>query len=181
MGFIPETCPPYCGHSRFDRLERDAVLHFARSSAFPPGQASYDEPPNEMRWTTKHLIRGRSGSPHLWDAAVVIRFTSTWLIVVDGFLALACLSFPMLDAEARENRKNRFFCLLIWLADFPADRYYASGRWSAPLLNDLSLASPGVCLPREIAIHTVRHRKPTSTCCSPFWFRGALSFRHKRS
>ena len=118
MGFIPETCPPYCGHSRFDSLERDAVLHFARSSAFPPGQASYDEPPNEMRWTTKHLIRGRSGSPHLWDAAVVIRFTSTWLIVVDGFLALACLSFPMLDAEARENRKNGFFCLLIGLLIF---------------------------------------------------------------
>jgi len=71
-----------------------------------------------MRWTTKHLIRGRSGSPHLWDAAVVIRFTSTWLIVVDGFLALACLSFPMLDAEARENRKNGFFCLLIGLLIF---------------------------------------------------------------
>ena len=71
-----------------------------------------------MRWTTKHLIRGRSGSPHLWDAAVVIRFTSTWLIVVDGFLALACLSFPMLDAEARENRKNGFFCFLIGLLIF---------------------------------------------------------------
>src|SRR5437870_9621563 len=69
MGFIPETCPPYCGHSRFDRLERDAVLHFARSSAFPPGQASYDEPPNEVGWTTKHLIRGRSGSPHLWGCS----------------------------------------------------------------------------------------------------------------
>src|SRR5437667_5613918 len=118
MGFVPETCPPYCGHSRFDSLERDAVLHFARSSALPPSQASYDQPPNEMRWTTKHLIRGRSGSPHLWDAAVVIRFTSTWLIVVDGFLALACLSFPMLDAEARENRKNGFFCLLIGLLIF---------------------------------------------------------------
>jgi len=115
------------------------------------------------------------------DAALVIRFTSPWLIVVDGLLALACLSFPMLDAEARENRKNGFFCLLIGLLIFLQDRYYASGRWSAPLLNDLSLASPGVCLPREIAIHTVRHRKPPSTCCSPFWFRGALSFRHKRS
>src|SRR5206468_3796896 len=37
------------------------------------------------------------------DAAGVIRFTSTWLIAVDGFLALACLFFPMLDAEARKN------------------------------------------------------------------------------
>jgi len=47
------------------------------------------------------------------DAAGVIRFTSTWLIAVDGFLALACLFFPMLDAEARKNRKNGFFFLLI--------------------------------------------------------------------
>src|SRR5437773_5958866 len=47
------------------------------------------------------------------DAAGVIRFTSTWLIAVDGFLALACLFFPMLDAEARNNRKNGFFFLLI--------------------------------------------------------------------
>jgi len=47
------------------------------------------------------------------DAAGIIRFTSTWLIAVDGLLALACLFFPMSDAEARENRKNGFFCLLI--------------------------------------------------------------------
>ena len=52
------------------------------------------------------------------DAAGVIRFTSTCLIAVDGFLALACLFFPMLDAEARENRKNGFFCLLIGLLIF---------------------------------------------------------------
>jgi hypothetical protein len=48
-----------------------------------------------------------------WDAEGVIRFTSAWLIALGGLLALACLSFPMLDAEARENRRNGFFCLLI--------------------------------------------------------------------
>ena len=47
------------------------------------------------------------------DAAGIIRFTSTWLIAVDGLLALACSFLPMSDAEARENRKNGFFCLLI--------------------------------------------------------------------
>src|SRR5436190_5799852 len=52
------------------------------------------------------------------DAAGVIRFTSTWLIAVDCSLALVCLFFPMLDAEARENRKNGFFFLLIGLLIF---------------------------------------------------------------
>src|SRR5436190_6949503 len=47
------------------------------------------------------------------NSSGMIPFAPFWLIGVDGFLALACLSFPMLDAEARENRKNGFFCLLI--------------------------------------------------------------------
>jgi hypothetical protein len=43
----------------------------------------------------------------------IIRFASYWLIVVDGFLALACLFLPMSNAPARENRKNGLFCFLI--------------------------------------------------------------------
>src|SRR5437870_6072785 len=51
------------------------------------------------------LIFGNSGG--------IIPFTPFWLIVTDCCLALACLFFPVSDAEARENRKNGFFCLLI--------------------------------------------------------------------
>jgi 4-amino-4-deoxy-L-arabinose transferase-like glycosyltransferase len=43
----------------------------------------------------------------------IIRFASYWLIVVDGFLALACLFSPISNAPARENRKNGLFCFLI--------------------------------------------------------------------
>src|SRR5256714_140709 len=47
------------------------------------------------------------------NPAGIIRFASYWLIVVDGFLALACLFSPMSNAVARENRKNGLFCFLI--------------------------------------------------------------------
>jgi len=47
------------------------------------------------------------------NAAGIIRFASYWLIVVDGFLVLACLFLPMPNALARENRKNSLFCFLI--------------------------------------------------------------------
>ena len=47
------------------------------------------------------------------NSAGIIRFASYWLIVVDGFLALACLFLPMSNALARENRKNGLFCFLI--------------------------------------------------------------------
>jgi hypothetical protein len=45
--------------------------------------------------------------------AGIIRFTPALLILVDGFLALTCLGLPSSNAQARENRKNGFFCLLI--------------------------------------------------------------------
>ena len=47
------------------------------------------------------------------NSAGIIRFASYWLIVVDGFLALACLFLPMSNALARENRKTGLFCFLI--------------------------------------------------------------------
>lgn len=40
------------------------------------------------------------------------------LIVVDGCLALACLFLPISNAQARENRKNGIFCLLIGILIF---------------------------------------------------------------
>ena len=43
----------------------------------------------------------------------IIPFAPFWLIVTDCCLALACLFFPMSNAEAREDRKNGFFFLLI--------------------------------------------------------------------
>jgi 4-amino-4-deoxy-L-arabinose transferase-like glycosyltransferase len=47
------------------------------------------------------------------NSAGIIRFASYWLIVVDGFLALACLFLPMSNGLAGENRKNGLFCFLI--------------------------------------------------------------------
>lgn len=47
------------------------------------------------------------------NSAGIIRFTPYWLIILDGFFALACLCLPMSNAPARENRKNGLFCLLV--------------------------------------------------------------------
>ena len=47
------------------------------------------------------------------DARGIISYVPFWLIVLDGFLALACLFLPMSNALARENRKNGLFCFLI--------------------------------------------------------------------
>src|SRR5437667_6389172 len=48
----------------------------------------------------------------------MIQFTPFWLIVTDGYLAFACLFFPMSNEEARENRKEGFFFLVIGLLIF---------------------------------------------------------------
>ncbi len=50
--------------------------------------------------------------------AGMIQVIPFWLIVVDGCLALASLFLAMSNAEARENRKNGIFCLLIGLLIF---------------------------------------------------------------
>jgi hypothetical protein len=47
------------------------------------------------------------------DARGIISYVPFWLIVADGFLALASLLLPMSNAEARENRKDGLFCFLI--------------------------------------------------------------------
>ena len=47
------------------------------------------------------------------DARGIISYVPFWLIVADGFLALASLLLPMSNPEARENRKNGLFCFLI--------------------------------------------------------------------
>jgi hypothetical protein len=46
-------------------------------------------------------------------ATGIISYVPFWLIVADGFLALASLFLPMSNAEARENRRNGLFCFLI--------------------------------------------------------------------
>jgi hypothetical protein len=47
------------------------------------------------------------------SSAGIIGKIPYWPIVADGCLALTCLFLPMSNANARENRKNGFFCLLI--------------------------------------------------------------------
>jgi Dolichyl-phosphate-mannose-protein mannosyltransferase len=45
--------------------------------------------------------------------AGIISFTPVLLIVIEGLLALTCLALPLSNAQARENRKNGFFFLII--------------------------------------------------------------------
>jgi 4-amino-4-deoxy-L-arabinose transferase-like glycosyltransferase len=52
------------------------------------------------------------------DARGIISHAPFWLIVTDGLLALVCLSLSMSNAEARENRKNGIFCLLLGIVIF---------------------------------------------------------------
>ena len=47
------------------------------------------------------------------DARGIISWVPFWLIVVDGFLALATLFLPMPNSEAHEDRKNALFCFLV--------------------------------------------------------------------
>jgi len=45
--------------------------------------------------------------------AGIISFTAALLILIDGLLALICLALPSSNAQARENRKNGLFCVLM--------------------------------------------------------------------
>jgi hypothetical protein len=45
--------------------------------------------------------------------AGIICFTPGLLILIGGFLVLTCLALPMSTAQARENRKNGIFCLIL--------------------------------------------------------------------
>ncbi|HEY4661264.1 MAG TPA: glycosyltransferase family 39 protein [Terriglobales bacterium] len=69
----------------------------------------------QLKW--RGLVDALSGAAVAYfifeSAAGIIRFASYWLILVDGFLALACLFLPMSNALARANRKNGLFCFLI--------------------------------------------------------------------
>jgi len=47
------------------------------------------------------------------DAGGIISYVPFWLIVADGFLALAVWFMPISNAEARENRQGGLFCFVI--------------------------------------------------------------------
>ena len=57
-----------------------------------------------------HFVFGNSSG--------MIQFTPFWLILTDCYLAFACLFFPMSNEEARENRKDGFFFLVVGLLIF---------------------------------------------------------------
>jgi hypothetical protein len=69
----------------------------------------------QLKWhALVYTLSGAAVARLIFESpAGIIRFASYWLIVVDGFLALACLFLPMSNALARENRKNGLFCFLI--------------------------------------------------------------------
>jgi Dolichyl-phosphate-mannose-protein mannosyltransferase len=83
------------------------LLHFHPARAHTMGL--------QMKWEELLRTLGGVGVAHLifGNSCGIIPFTPFWLIVTDCYLALACLFFPMPNAEARENRKNGFFFLLI--------------------------------------------------------------------
>lgn len=47
------------------------------------------------------------------NASGIMAHVPFWLIITDGCLAVACLLSPTLDSEARQNRKNGLFCLIV--------------------------------------------------------------------
>ena len=65
---------------------------------------------NELQIT----LSGAAEAEYIFgSSAGIIAKIPYWLIVADGCLALTCLFLPISNANARENRKNGFFCLLI--------------------------------------------------------------------
>ena len=99
-----------------------------------PSHPSECAPRSNLVWARGHLVRFRCGWIYLWKSSRDNLPSVFWLIVIDGFLALACLLSPMSNFEARENRQKRYFLCAYGLADFRADRDHTSGDWCAPLL-----------------------------------------------
>jgi hypothetical protein len=69
----------------------------------------------QVKWDALlSTLSGQAVARFIFGGATgIISYVPFWLIVADGFLALASLFLPMSNAEARENRKNGLFCLLI--------------------------------------------------------------------
>jgi len=74
-------------------------------------------PPMNLDAKWKGLLSALSGQGVAYQifetCSPVISFVPFWLIVADCCLALTCLFFLGQNAEARENRRNGFFLLLI--------------------------------------------------------------------
>lgn len=74
-------------------------------------------PPMNLDAKWKELLSSLSGQGVAFqifeNCSPVISFVPFWLIVADCCLALACLFFVGQNADARENRRNGFFLLLI--------------------------------------------------------------------
>ncbi len=91
----------------------------------------------------------------------IISFVPFWLIVTDCYLALACLFFLGQNAEARENRRNGFFFLLIGFLIFlqivitpqAGGPHHYSMIFPLPLLAFAFLAQP---LYRQLATKNLR-------------------------
>jgi hypothetical protein len=69
----------------------------------------------EVKWSgLLTTLSGRAVAGFIFgNAGEIISYFTFWLIVTDTYLALACLLSPTSNSEARENRKNGFFCLVI--------------------------------------------------------------------
>jgi hypothetical protein len=69
----------------------------------------------QVKWDALlSTLSGQAVARFIFGGATgIISYVPFWLIVADGFLALASLFLPMSNAEARENRKNGLFCFLI--------------------------------------------------------------------
>jgi hypothetical protein len=89
------------------------LLNFHHPSAVPTTSI-------QVKWhALLSTLSGKAVAGFIFgDARGIIPYVPFWLIVTDGLLALVCLFLPMSNAEARENRKNGIFCLLIGVLIF---------------------------------------------------------------
>src|SRR5947207_6165869 len=159
MAFI---LPSHPAHSRcpcFDRVHCRSVVSLALYAAFPPGETSYHESSSKVGWASKYLVRCRSSSVYLWKQQrdyLLHTLLADCHRLLPGIDMSIFASFKSWSAREPAERfvlsSNRFF-------DFFAACRYPSGRRTASLLNDFSVATPGIRFPRAISILQARHGK----------------------
>jgi 4-amino-4-deoxy-L-arabinose transferase-like glycosyltransferase len=120
-------------------------------------------PPLNLKWNgLLSTFSGAAVAYQIFDSdSWIISFVPFWLIVTDCYLALACLFFMVQNAEARENRRNGFFLLLIGLLVFvqiiitpqAGGPHHYSMIYPLPVLAFVFLAQP---LYRQLATKNLR-------------------------
>ncbi len=132
-------------------------------------------PPMDLDAKWKELLSALSGQAVGYaifeDCSSVISFVPFWLIVADCCLALTCLFFVGEKAEARENRRNGFFLLLIGFVIFL--QIFITPQAGGP--HHYSMIFPLPLLASVFLAHALYERVSTKNLCrfATFLFVGA--------